>query len=43
MPSPAADFYSWHADNGHVPEWDGADGVDCGESFAAPQMEAEPG
>ena len=43
-PSAAHDFYGWHADNGHAPQWDGAGGVacgSCGETYPAP--EPEPG
>lgn len=42
--TPAGDFYGWHADNGHAPQWDGAGGVECGtcgESFQ-PQPQPEP-
>jgi len=44
--TPAGDFYGWHADNGHAPQWDGAGGVacgSCGETYPAPQPEPEAG
>ena len=29
-PSPRSEFYGWHAERGHAPEWTPTGGVECG-------------